>query len=144
MNKIHKPRPAYLSELSMSALRPGDTVSGRANQMIERYLSMVAEDGVDVRATFTGEEWDALLAARPAIVRERSLAEMREGMAFALFERPVLQSVIRGFDGASFVVLVELLEREPIPTARRSREDGIEGPTGKEGPEGVPFSELAR
>lgn len=115
MNKTHKARPAYLSELSMSALRPGDTVSGRANQMIERYLSMVNEDGADVRSTFTGEEWDALLGARPALVRDRSMAQMRQGMVDALFERKDLQRVIRDFDGASFAVLLELLEREPMP-----------------------------
>jgi hypothetical protein len=110
--KPHKPRPAYLNEHSMSALRPGDTLSGRANQIVERYLSAVEEDGESIRRMFTDAEWPLLVAARPAIKSHRTLLDVRRGMVSQLWEHVALADTIEDMDSGGFAVLLELLERE--------------------------------
>lgn len=41
---MSKAKSVYLTERSMSALRPGDTLSGRINQVVDRYLQIVADE----------------------------------------------------------------------------------------------------
>ena len=43
---MSKAKSVYLTERSMSALRPGDSLSGRLNQIVDRYMAVV-DDGRD-------------------------------------------------------------------------------------------------
>lgn len=53
-------RSVYLSERTQEALRAGDTLSGRINQAIDRYLEIKRLMANDVRALFSDADWKAL------------------------------------------------------------------------------------
>lgn len=58
---MSKPKSVYLTDRSMSALRPGDSLSARMNQIVDRYLQVLAAYQVGLREEFDHDEWELLL-----------------------------------------------------------------------------------
>lgn len=131
----NRPKSVYLTARSMSALRESDSLSGRMNQIADRYLTMLVRDSERVRGMFAPREWAALVAWRRA--REPfdlQAAELRDAFA-ALTIADVSGVNIHGFmvgkksfasvrskldmTEGEIMVLVELLEldcaTDPLP-----------------------------
>ena len=53
----------YLADTTLAMIRPGDSVSGRINQLFERYAEILKRDTRDTLKLFTPEEQRAMLAA---------------------------------------------------------------------------------
>lgn len=104
----NKAKSIYLTERSMSALRPGDALSGRVNEIIDRYLSMIEATAGHVRDQFGDGAWGvmvATLAEQPRL----SLQESRDAIY-----RQTANGTIHAMGEGQMVVLIELLEGERI------------------------------
>lgn len=108
----NKPKSVYLTERTMSALRPDDSLSARVNQIVDRYLEMVTRDRERVRGKFTAAEWQSLgnelhrhsgavLTAAQQRVILRSVEDDR-----------ALRLVLDEMSGGDMMVLIELLEND--------------------------------
>jgi hypothetical protein len=106
-----KPKSLYLTERTMSALRPGDALSGRMNQIAERYLTMIEEDAGPIRDQFSQAAWTAMLAEVGGCSRA-SLDESREALAAVAPD-----DGIDNFTAGDLVVLIELLEGDRVGAA---------------------------
>lgn len=108
----------YVTDRTLSGVRPGESVSPRLNRIVDRYLELVEQDASYVREGFTDEQWPLLVAAW------QRLNDTREGVlamnARAQLMRELgpggasLAEVVRTMIGGDFVVMLELLEREYI------------------------------
>jgi len=60
--KPHK-YTTYLNERTMSAMRGDEALSGRLNQIVDRYLFTVSASVARVHGLFSNDEWRTLLDA---------------------------------------------------------------------------------
>lgn len=102
-----------LTDHTLTAVRPGDSLSHRLNQVVDRYLTILEVSREAARAYFSEDQWDALREAnarRPkslgvGLHDVTMLAEfLPADLAIALDKMPVWQT---------FVIL-EMLEAEPL------------------------------
>ena len=107
----NKAKSVYLTPRSMSALRPGDALSGRVNEIIDRYLSMIEEEKKYVRDQFGPLSWPALVTAYGDNSR-LSITECRDALSAALHG-----DTIETMTSGEVVVLVELIEGDRIAAA---------------------------
>lgn len=113
----NKPKSVWLTARTMSALRPGDALSGRINQIVDRYLQMVDDDAQEIRAPFRSRSWALMLAEVARLRNDGQILDVhgvREALAASQGDE-YLQTMETG----EFVVLLELLERDlasnPLP-----------------------------
>lgn len=108
----NRPKSVYLTERSMSALRPDDSLSGRMNQIVDRYLEMVQRDRERVRGKFNAAEWQRLAAElHRHTCAPITTTQLRMILRSARSTR-ALRQVIDDMAGGELVVLIELLENE--------------------------------
>lgn len=105
----NKAKSIYLTERSMSALRPGDALSGRVNEIIDRYLTMVEADADHVRDQFVDARWAVMVKA----MEEHTRTSVRESCDI-LCRKLGGSGVIKAMDEGQMVVLIELLEDERV------------------------------
>lgn len=116
----NRPKSVYLTARSMSALRESDSLSGRMNQIADRYLEMVRADGERVRERFLPLEWEALARF---VADDRNRAALADDPRAALEQYMRLMEgadgepiggpgIIEGLTGGDLVVLLELLEAD--------------------------------
>lgn len=109
----NRPKSVHLTERAMSALRPDDSLSARMNQIVDRYLELVARDRDRVRGKFAPVEWAALVAMGDLSHGQPiSAAETHAAMLEGVRDPPVLYKLLRDLTGGEAVVLIELLENE--------------------------------
>lgn len=106
----NKAKSIYLTPRSMSALRPGDALSGRVNEIIDRYLSMIEADAGHVRDQFGDGAWSVMVAAlaehpRLSVQGSRDAIWHQTGRG---------NGIIKTMDEGQMVVLIELLDGERI------------------------------
>jgi hypothetical protein len=120
----NKPKSVYLTERSMSALRPDDSLSARVNQIIDRYLEAVMRDRDNVRAKFTAQEWVQLSGLLDWFDDRALAAEARISALLAFSGNRALRRVVHDLTAGELVVLLELLESEALgePPGTHSRE----------------------
>lgn len=115
----NKAKSVYLTDRSMSALRRGESLSSRMNQMVDRYLSLLEVSREHARGYFDESQWKILREAhagrRPmdgALMDLHGLvADLGHSeLAIALEHMPVWQG---------FMVL-ELLEEDAVGLATHS------------------------
>lgn len=119
---MSRPKSVYLTSRSMSALRSGDALSGRMNQIVDRYLQMVTMESHLVRGQFSDDEWAKMVAAVPsAITRDLSaVAEVSVLIRNLRGDRALAARAVE-FSAGNFFTLIELLEADrakvgdPIP-----------------------------
>lgn len=122
----------FLTERTMSAMRPGDALGRRINCIVDRYLEIMARTSQTIRAGFDEREWGVLLRATEGLMESGTEAS---DTADALFRavgssEPALLTKIGIADTADLFALVELLELElradgagntrTVPTQSRS------------------------
>ncbi len=107
-------KSVYLTDRTLSAQRTGDSLSGRINMIVDRYLEIIRCDRSDVRGLFDGDEWATLrktyrvvsndaIAAIPSLARELSSEKLRLDL--------------KNLSGGDAFVLLELLEEEAMAEA---------------------------
>lgn len=119
---MSRPKSVYLTSRSLSALRSGDALSGRMNQIVDRYLQMVTMESHLVRGQFSDDEWAKMVAAVPsAITRDLSaVAEVSVLIRNLRGDRALAARAVE-FSAGNFFTLIELLEADrakvgdPIP-----------------------------
>lgn len=117
---MSKPKSVYLTDRSMSALRPGESLSARMNQIVDRYLQLMATYQHALRDEFDDEEWQRLCAAyRKSTAEGRSIVDVCDAMIAVLDPNPVgMRDAVAGLlDGASIAELAglyDLIEAEPL------------------------------
>ncbi len=107
----NKPKSLYLNDRAMSVLRPADTLSGRMNRVVDRYLEWLDSERAAVTALFSSDEMQTLTAAwTPSDDRVVTAAELRDELIARLAAHPPLADRIEGVTFGTLLVLVELLE----------------------------------
>lgn len=104
----NKAKSIYLTDRSMSALRPGDALSGRVNEIIDRYLSIVEATAGHVRDQFGDGAWGVMVAT---LAEHRRLSV--QGSRDAIYHQTA-NGAIHAMDEGQMVVLIELLEGERV------------------------------
>ena len=107
-----RPQSLYITERTMSALRPGDALSGRINKIVDRYLEMIAADRTEVSEIFAEAELDTLAAAWAGTKGQVVLAMnlQNEMMARLGGHHPAIAERIDELAFGDLVVLIEVLE----------------------------------
>jgi hypothetical protein len=95
-------RSVYLSAQALRLVRPLDSLSGRLNQVCDRYAELIRQHGPPIRASFTAAQWGALLDACAAWCAdpERSPDDLRR-----IVSRP-------DWSAADWCALAELIEAD--------------------------------
>lgn len=109
----NKPKSVYLTDRSMSALRPGEALSGRVNQVVDRYLKIIELTRRDARAFFTPEHWDVLREAYAEIRDQKALPALEQvhALVAALGAHEIAIAMERMPAWQTFVFM-ELLEED--------------------------------
>jgi len=108
-----KPKSVYLTDRTMSALRGDEPLSGRLNQIVDRYLQMMTTYQHDLRAEFDDEQWQRVCDAYGKSTGERkTLVEICTAMIDVLDNDPVLieDEVARRVDDLTIAELAGLFE----------------------------------
>lgn len=109
---MSRPKSVYLTAATMQAVRQFDSLSGRLNQIVDRYSQILAEQSSDNLANI------AEIAA-PAYAPNVSLTQCRADMASALVaaDKAFAAQWVRDMRLAKFAALVEMIEQiQPPPT----------------------------
>lgn len=107
----NRPKSVYLTARTMSALRPDDSLSGRMNSIVDRYLEAVARDSDRVRRKFLPPLWRSMAAAFRSLPPSGSTSEQIAGLIAGQQEH-LARETLRDMLGGELLVLLELLERE--------------------------------
>jgi len=110
---MSRPKNVYLSKRAMVALRHTDSLSGRINQIIDRYLALITPCEERVRAAFSPEEWACLQTAYKALglwQAAEGIWQITDTLSDALGDTAAAKHVAE-LDLVESIVLVELLER---------------------------------
>jgi hypothetical protein len=107
----NRPKSVYLTARTMSALRPDDSLSGRLNSIVDRYLEAVERDRDRVRRKFLPPLWRSMAATfrslPPSVPTSQQIAGLIEGQ-----QERLVRETLRDLPGGELLVLLELLERE--------------------------------
>lgn len=105
----------FLADRTRQALRSTDSVSPRINQIVDRYLALVAEREHHLRVCFTSEEWAVLVDAAHRVVAEPVAASAARRWIVEQLEddHPGLaRSIDKLVSQTDVLILLELLERD--------------------------------
>lgn len=108
----NRAKSLYLTDRTMSALRPSDALSGRMNQIVDRYLLLLTEYQLDMRGEFDAAEWQALLSEFAAMVAEKCDTSDYLAVQQRLTAAVESPDVIDLYSAAEVIALIELLESD--------------------------------
>lgn len=101
----------YLTERTMSALRPRESVSARMNQAVDRYLTILESANVAARAYFSAEQWQELRAADAR--RQKHINALDDaGMLVASLGNSDLATALTHMPVWQAMVVLEILEQD--------------------------------
>jgi hypothetical protein len=110
-------RSVYLSDRALALPRARDSLSGRLNQVADRYTELIRRERDALRAQFTAAEWQTLLDAcshatadNPACVIPGSAALFVADHARAGADVGALPGILATLSPALCFVLQELIE----------------------------------
>lgn len=109
---MSRPKSLYLTPRTMSALRPADALSGRVNQIVDRYLELVAMQSARVRSHFLPSEWAAMVQAVPSATTRDLPAEQELGMLIRNLTDQRLIGLLNKLSAGKLFTLIELLEAD--------------------------------
>ena len=114
----NKPKSVYLTDRSMSALRHGEALSGRMNQVVDRYLKIIELTRRDALAFFTPEHWAVMLEANDEIREQKALPALDQvhALVAALGAHEIAIAMERMPAWQTFVFM-ELLEEDAAGVA---------------------------
>lgn len=107
----------YLTPATMSAIRPGEALSARMNQIAMRYTLMVAHFERGLRAQFGGALWVQLGRAYGDMLRPpmEPLADTRTRLLAAIGAGDELAIRVDDLSDIELICLFELLEDDLAP-----------------------------
>lgn len=100
-------RSVYLSSRALAMPRRCDSLSGRINQVCDRYSALLMERGPPLRAMFSDDEWSALLDACAAWIDKTDCTN-----DLRLVDYPPGSGLNGRLSCADRITLAELLEAE--------------------------------
>lgn len=100
-----------LTSRTMSAVRTGESLSGRMNRIVDRYLALVECDEPEYhRKFYSDEQWSMLLAVAESLT---PAADIRQAFLNAVGRNDKgLEDRLRILPKVSIIVLIEMLEAE--------------------------------
>jgi hypothetical protein len=119
----------YVTDRTMSSMRPGEGVSPRLNRIVDRYLEQVELDAEFVREQFTVDQWSTLVdawgplnAARDGVLAMNARSQLIRKLGV---DGVKAAAIVGDLSAGDLFVLLELLEREYI--SRKVEAASVEG-----------------
>ena len=111
---MSKAKSVYLTERSMSALRPGDSLSGRLNQIVDRYMDVVDDERDSIMSQIGDDGFSELVKAWPDVLPVENWLDNLRSLLRSISgwpHTPGLSAAVMMVD-LEQIVLTEMVEAE--------------------------------
>lgn len=103
--------PVRVDERTLSVLRSHDAFSARINQVVDRYLQLLAPHMESVMVKIEPHEWEAVRRAVGDSLALRDLAEVKSAVIDKLWDKDLAAAiVVQTLSKLEFAALVEVVE----------------------------------